>query len=54
MDFRRSSRLANSFVGMVPQLMVLLSIHHNLHLALIHDGLKFALDLGVEHFADVL
>jgi len=52
--FQTVVTLGEHFVGMVPQLMVLLSIHHNLHLALIHDGLKFALDLGVEHFADVL
>ncbi len=38
---------------MAPQLMVLLSIHDDLDLALVHDGVELALDLGVEDLADV-
>ncbi len=38
---------------MLAQGVVLLGVHHDLHLALIHNGFELALDLGVEDFADV-
>src|SRR5699024_1689860 len=41
------------FVGGRAQLGVLLGIHHDPDLALVHNGLELALDLGVQHFAQV-
>ena len=40
-------------VGGSAQLLVLLGVHNDGDLALVHNGLELALDLGVQHLADV-
>ncbi len=45
--------LVKDLVGGGTEFLVLLGIHHDLHLALVHNSLKLALDLGVQHLAQV-
>ena len=46
--------LVKHFVGSGAESGVLLGIDHDGDLALVHDGLELALDLGVQHFAQML
>ena len=54
MDFRRSSRSSKTSLAVLAQRRVGLVADNDLDLALVNDGVELGLDLGIQHFADVL
>ena len=53
MDFRRSSRLSKTSLACLRSAAFRLVANDDADLALVNDRVKFGLDLGVEHLADV-